>query len=769
MRKLTSVVLSITAGITTLFAGCSTVSINQSPNLLTQLPNMDEVAPGKDLESVDIYLRKRLAENPSPALEWWTRYQQAKLWAQDDSAKSCGHYKTLGSDTEFPLRHIAMLRALEACSSEDLSLPPLEQLLSTITDPWLQEVLVRTVHARATRTGELGLEMKLAGDVALHSTLQSEKIQLLNRAIELAETLQQPEAKSAYQARLEKVAPRFRKDPKPQEWLDVALDFRKAREFEKARAFYRKAIAHRQISDADRLKAIDGIRLAYKLEKRVDEYVAATHELADFARAKFRKRRSPSWRAVWTEKLHDTQLLLARTLWTEKTVPEALHILDRLEKDLSGRHPLDEINWLRARIEEEAGRFEVAVDILNRTDGSKNPNRTMIEKIRWYKAWNLNKLGRHQEAIDALQELNQRFTTLTNQPRNRFWIAKALLKLGRDDDAKQEFESLIETDPLGYYGLLSYRELRRDLPPAQVRDTTAATPPASSTPPSSLSEATPNPTADAMREPAAAPALPSGAPSPFANSHDHAYVEWLLSLGELPIARRFLDHYTAARGMPAHDSPEGREMLKYLARAGNFHALFAKLGSFSPELRSRTLADDPTLLFPQPYTHFVSEAGRKFGVATELMYAIMRQESSFDPQARSHADAFGLMQLIPEAARRVENTSGIRLNTPEDLYRPEVNVTLGAAFLRDLLNQYDEQFVLTVASYNASEKAIRGWMKTRFRGDALQFIEDIPYEETRGYVKLVLRNYIFYLRLNSGGRSVPFPDWCLDSLHDFNS
>jgi soluble lytic murein transglycosylase len=165
----------------------------------------------------------------------------------------------------------------------------------------------------------------------------------------------------------------------------------------------------------------------------------------------------------------------------------------------------------------------------------------------------------------------------------------------------------------------------------------------------------------------------------------------------------------------------------------------------------------------------VNEAGRRFGVASELMYAIMRQESSFDPLARSHADAFGLMQLIPEAARRVEEVSGIKLESPEDLYRPDVNVTLGAAFLRNLMNQHNEQFILTVASYNASEKAIRGWMKTRFRGDALEFIEDIPYEETRGYVKLVMRNYIFYLRLNSGGRPVPFPEWCLDSLHDFNS
>lgn len=742
---------STLVGITTLFVGCSTVSVNQTPNILTMLPAMHEVTPGKDLESVDLYLTRRLAENPSEAMTWWTHYQRGRLWSQEDPARACRFFKDLGTDQEFPLRHISVLRALEVCPKDDSSLPPLEQVLTETSEPWLRELALRTVHARAKKVENHELEMRLAGDLSAHSKLQSEKVQLLSRALELAGQLERPEAKVEYKSRLDKIAPRFRQTPTPNTYLEVALDFRKAREFERAREYYRKAIAHKKTTALDRHKALDGIRLAYKLEKRVDEYVATTREMAEFARAKYRQTRS----AVWAEKFHDSQLLLARTLWTEKTVPEAVQVIDRLEREITGRLPLDEILWLRARIAEEAGRYAAAVRILARAKSLESSNRPIGEKIQWYKAWNLRKLGRHKEAVDALKSLNTRFGTLTNKNRNRFWLAKSLKAIGQEEDAKSELESLIEDDPLGYYGVLSYRELGRELPPAQhaVRDE-------------------PGPAMVASQMASRTPAMTSSVsatPSPFATPHDHAYVEWLLALGEMPIARRFLEHDLVSRRPSLGDTPEGREFLKYLARAGDFHSLFARLGGFAPDVRSRVLAEDPSLLFPQPFSYFVSEAGQKFGVATELMYAIMRQESSFDPFARSHADAFGLMQLIPEAARRVEGTSGITLSSPEDLYRPEINVTLGAAFLRNLMDQYDEQFVLTVASYNASEKAIRGWMRTRFKGDALEFIEDIPYEETRGYVKLVLRNYIFYLRLNSGGRPVAFPEWCLDTLHDFNS
>ena len=71
------------------------------------------------------------------------------------------------------------------------------------------------------------------------------------------------------------------------------------------------------------------------------------------------------------------------------------------------------------------------------------------------------------------------------------------------------------------------------------------------------------------------------------------------------------------------------------------------------------------------------------------------------------------------------------------------------------------------AAYNASERAIESWLKTRLKEDSLEFIEDIPYDETRSYVKLVIRNFIFYSRLKEPAKKLAFPSWCLDDLQSF--
>jgi len=195
--------------------------------------------------------------------------------------------------------------------------------------------------------------------------------------------------------------------------------------------------------------------------------------------------------------------------------------------------------------------------------------------------------------------------------------------------------------------------------------------------------------------------------------------------------------------------------------------LFARVGELPVTERNLILAKHPDMVFPQPFSREVSEAAEKYGVKSELIYAIMRQESAFNPMARSPADAFGLMQLIPRVAKLAAKSSGVPLKENKDLYKPEVNIPLGAAFLKDLWQRYDGQFVLVAASYNASEAAIRSWINTRFFDDPIRFIEDIPYDETQGYVKLVLRNFIFYSRLSSKGEAILFPEWCLANLHEF--
>ncbi|NJL25914.1 MAG: lytic transglycosylase domain-containing protein [Calothrix sp. SM1_5_4] len=239
--------------------------------------------------------------------------------------------------------------------------------------------------------------------------------------------------------------------------------------------------------------------------------------------------------------------------------------------------------------------------------------------------------------------------------------------------------------------------------------------------------------------------------------------EWLNLLDEKEVLTALLDEASQAYKKANEQNDEGWvTIFRYYAKAGLYMKLYESISGLSPDRRKSVLQSHPELLFPQPWVDEVKTAALQFGVQEELIYAIMRQESAFDPRARSGADAFGLMQLLPEVAEAIAPANNIPYAQMEDLYQPQTNIPLGALHIKELLQRHKNQFILAVASYNASEKAIRNWMKTRFRGDALEFIEEIPYEETRVYVRLVMRNLIFYSLLKTKSASIEFPAWVLN-------
>lgn len=126
----------------------------------------------------------------------------------------------------------------------------------------------------------------------------------------------------------------------------------------------------------------------------------------------------------------------------------------------------------------------------------------------------------------------------------------------------------------------------------------------------------------------------------------------------------------------------------------------------------------------------------------------MRQESSFDREARSLADAFGLMQILPSVAQKIADEAQLKIDRPDvSLLDASTNILLGSQLLRKNLKKFDESFILAVAAYNASETAVVNWSKRQDLTDPLLFIEEIPYRETQLYVKLVMRNYMNYSRL----------------------
>jgi soluble lytic murein transglycosylase len=158
-------------------------------------------------------------------------------------------------------------------------------------------------------------------------------------------------------------------------------------------------------------------------------------------------------------------------------------------------------------------------------------------------------------------------------------------------------------------------------------------------------------------------------------------------------------------------------------------------------------------LFPRPYDGLVRLAAGQSRLAPDLIWSVMRQESGFDPEVVSPARAVGLMQLLPETAR--ETARGGASGAEAKLTSPASNITLGALYLRELLDKFGGKVPLAVAAYNAGPEAIQRW-STRAKTESLDvFVEAIPFVETRGYLVRVLGNLARYGYLDRGEEGVP--------------
>ncbi|MEN9808687.1 MAG: murein transglycosylase [Pseudomonadota bacterium] len=149
------------------------------------------------------------------------------------------------------------------------------------------------------------------------------------------------------------------------------------------------------------------------------------------------------------------------------------------------------------------------------------------------------------------------------------------------------------------------------------------------------------------------------------------------------------------------------------------------------------------IFYPRPFSQEFNAAAEKCSVDVDLLYAIARQESLFQPAVRSHVGAVGLMQLLPTTASRVlTKTAGMAAKEKFDLTNPATNTIAGACYLKQLLDRYNNNMTFAVAAYNAGEAAVDSWVGKRQKlADMPFFIEFIPFAETKTYVQRVLRNY----------------------------
>jgi soluble lytic murein transglycosylase len=150
-------------------------------------------------------------------------------------------------------------------------------------------------------------------------------------------------------------------------------------------------------------------------------------------------------------------------------------------------------------------------------------------------------------------------------------------------------------------------------------------------------------------------------------------------------------------------------------------------------------------LYPLYYEQLVQKYCQQFDVDPLLVFGLMKRESMFRKDVKSYANAYGLLQILPSTAHRLnKKLKNIPYRDPIDLFKPEVNIPLGVYYIYKLLKDFNNHYPSVIASYNAGEHRVKRWRERYKTDNDMLFIELIPIEQTRKYVKYVLYYYFAY-------------------------
>lgn len=335
-------------------------------------------------------------------------------------------------------------------------------------------------------------------------------------------------------------------------------------------------------------------------------------------------------------------------------------------------------------------------------------------KVCW-RAW----LDDSGERRKLLGEHVTRFPASATASAAMYWLARLNDEEGRGTEAQGLYRAIIEAFPHHYYGFLASREL--DIPGAKV--------------PPWVAEALPS-ARKLDSEPSAA---------------TRATLELAGALATLGFDTDASEELRRADYRKSDAHFVGRELGRLHSRRDeHFLAVRAMKRYAFGYLRfpMETLDDESwRYLFPIGWEDSLRARSKRHGLDPYLVAALIRQESEFNPGARSSAGALGLMQVMPATGRHLFRRLGIPGFSNRKLTIPDVSLRLGTFHLKNVLAEFEGELEKALAGYNAGERRIPQWMALGPFDDAAEFVETIPFSETRGYVQSIIRNREMYQRI----------------------
>jgi len=403
----------------------------------------------------------------------------------------------------------------------------------------------------------------------------------------------------------------------------------------------------------------------------------------------------------------ETAVWRARSLARSGRPKTAAGMLERLGQDSRSSQAV-RASFLAALLWEGEGETARARALFAKIakQGKRNP---YALTSLWQLGWSDYREGRYEAAIGYFEQLRERESDPLGALRARYWSARAAVAAGREA-ASAEFAAIAREFPLSYYGWRS-------------RDRVGAV--------------------DAA-EWNAVERAPIGAGTSNLSPSEIERPRILLEAGLESEARQELDGlFVRARGRDDRLS-----LAQLYADAGDFN----RPQRLMVDAYAESLARGPVPAqlelwwhaWPVPFSADVAAAtSGGLDLDPTLVYAVMREESGYQPEVVSASGARGLLQLMPETAERVARGAGISMPSADDLFLPQVNIRLGTLYLLELLRRFEGRKSAAIGGYNAGPQAVGRWLENA-DGEDDEWVEAIAYDQTRAYVKRVLRSMHAY-------------------------
>jgi soluble lytic murein transglycosylase len=470
-----------------------------------------------------------------------------------------------------------------------------------------------------------------------------------------------------------------------------------------------------------------------KLEGMLKDKENPVRQRAQLREAQCRVQLKSSLRHVSSLKLTDPNVdaerlyVLSQFQRSDKKDSQMLASLDALEQ----KYP--KTRWAEEGLMAEANYYWVQLDrnkaaqyyqeLLDKYPGGQNDY-----NAQWRVAW-VAYLNKQPDAGDRLKAFLLRYPVSANAVNALYWLGRDAERGGNPAHARSFYDKAAGRFPQTYFGRASAQQLEK-LGPGEEN-------------PAEFLDKIPD-----------APPLPSfDGPIPDVAKERWERAQALRSIAFDAAAEQELKNGFFATGSP-------RFLLEAAQAAfdqGHFGAgmAYARVAvpSFDARKKDELPMDVWKTLYPLPYENSIKRDAAKNGLDPMLVAGLIRQESTFQPDAISYANAYGLMQLLPKTARLMARHLRLRYSKMR-LTDAEYNLQLGTYYLKNLIDLTGgPEYAL--AAYNAGEDRIAAWKAERSYEEIPELVESIPFSQTRDYVQIVLRNAEIYRMIYGSGAAAP--------------